>query len=382
MLKWPRTPELVPTSALTASAVNDARWNATVSAGQLRRADDRGGGGGARIAQQDRDPVQWPCDARWLPTDVLAHQHPFDRDQRILFDEPSHTYYVLRPNAIQPSSQGGEAAPALVARHPERYQTCPLSVTGLIASVFEPFLWPKQVSAAQIIRTMARNEAGCVAGTTMHAALECLLNSGVYSQDARIRPEMRLARERLVPWLAQHDLVPYRTEPTVYLHLDRHVLCGSVDLVARHRATGEFWILDWKRSKKDFTPDEGAQYKQYGRFPPFDGLVANSLNKYSIQLHLYRLMLQPYGIDVPLANMRIVRLHVDKGFDCIRVESRYEAHARWLIEHYDACLERAAENRANVAAAFAACGVTADMCRRAGVSSSDVAPGPAALSDS
>ena len=70
-------------------------------------------------------------------------------------------------------------------------------------------------------------------------------------------------------------------------------LAGTID--ALFLRNGILYILDWKTNGKLRTDSD----KNYSKlFPPFSDQWENEMNKYSIQLNLYKLMLAEYGIYV------------------------------------------------------------------------------------
>ena len=87
------------------------------------------------------------------------------------------------------------------------------------------------------------------------------------------------------------NLMPWRTEMLI-LH-EEYRIVGSVDAIFKDLATGKFIIIDWKRSKK---VDGRGGDKGYF---PLEKLKGNNLTKYSIQLSLYRYILETvYGLEM------------------------------------------------------------------------------------
>jgi hypothetical protein len=87
------------------------------------------------------------------------------------------------------------------------------------------------------------------------------------------------------------ELIPFRTEMLI-IH-EEYRIVGSVDAIFKNRQTGKFFIIDWKRSKK-----VDAKQGDKGYFP-LEHLKGNNLTKYSIQLSLYRYILETvYGLEM------------------------------------------------------------------------------------
>ena len=80
-------------------------------------------------------------------------------------------------------------------------------------------------------------------------------------------------------------------------------VCGTLDYLGWHKAKQELWVLDWKTSKKIGT-DQDSQYRRM--FGPFADLWDHEHNVYSLQISLYRLMLEAQFI--PTAGGAIVWL--------------------------------------------------------------------------
>jgi hypothetical protein len=304
--------------------------------------------GGARIGIFARC-VDWPCDARLLPTDALARAHPFERDRFITFDEASHVYHV-------------------------RGQKVPFSVTSVAHATFPPF------DAVEKIRNMSqrtrqekyagltdqeiaqawdrhRHNASTL-GTKMHAAIEVYLNTHYLSRDPAIAIEMRKVRRFVQEEIVNKELDVWRTEPIVFT--DQPLLAGSVDCLLRRRCDGKFVVMDWKRSKEikmtargsfgygySFKPKQpGGDPKAVhatphgvllGPDPGFELIENTNFHHYSLQLHLYRLIfMRHYHLDIPLEELYIVVFHPDQPGDDYEIKraAPYADKAQWLIDNY------------------------------------------------
>jgi len=85
------------------------------------------------------------------------------------------------------------------------------------------------------------------------------------------------------------DLQPYRTEWSIFSELLR--ISGTIDAVFRN-TKGEFILLDWKRSVVTYDEFDNAKF-------PIEHLKDNKFIQYSIQLNLYRQILEDfYGIRI------------------------------------------------------------------------------------
>lgn len=294
--------------------------------------------GDARISLGDRNKDVWPVDCLQLPTDSLARQNPFPQDSRIRFVEDTHLYYI----------DGVES---------------PLSVTGFIQAPFEHFdakakccelaerndgkyagMTPRQIARGWIENANMASQLG----TTMHAAVEIALNTGYWSLDPRIQPEMAMAKQFVQNEIVAKGLVPFRTEPIVFIDPQREpmgrMLPGSVDCVCRNPATGEYTVFDWKRAK-DLVKTNNGRFG-FGTAGPFVQDEAISFSKYSVQLHVYRYILQTYyGLVIPKENLYMVVFHPqNNNYVMFRAKDMSE-RIPWLLEHYDWCVEQYLANK-------------------------------------
>lgn len=140
-----------------------------------------------------------------------------------------------------------------------------------------------------------RDEAS-EAGTIMHANIEYFYNDLEVENDS---PEF----EQFLDFYKDHeDLEMYRTEWMIFSDVLR--LTGSIDAVFRNE-DGTLSLGDWKRSKeikfKAFDEDS------FGRFP-FQNLPDCNFYHYSLQLNLYRSILEKF-YNEKIKDMFLVVLH-------------------------------------------------------------------------
>lgn len=96
---------------------------------------------------------------------------------------------------------------------------------------------------------------------------------------------------------------PCRTEWRIYD--EKLKIAGSIDFVMKHVVTGQIMLLDWKRSAK---LSQITRF-QYG-YPPFSHLPNCPRSLYSMQLNVYRAILEKnYGLDI--TRMLLVAFHPD-----------------------------------------------------------------------
>lgn len=291
----------------------------------------------ARINVAERDPASWPYDCLWEPTDALANAHPFERDRRIRFEEGPHEYFV----------DGSAKAE-------------PISVTGFVGAPLGEFDAQAKLASMPADRKASKYGAGLTdrqiarmwgekgrtasrLGTKMHAAIEVAFNTGRWSLDPEIQPELAMARNFLEVEIKQAGLEVWRTEPTVFADLaDGTHLPGSVDCLCYDRARDEYTVMDWKRCPPIDVTVEGKF--GYGE-PPFNRCECIKFYKYSLQLHTYRYIFQKhYGLRIPPENLYMVSFHPASPSYCKLqaapladlVEHMFENH-RVYVEKARAC---------------------------------------------
>lgn len=302
---------------------------------------DASGGGAApaaRISVAERDVTAWPCDCLWLPTDAVAKAHPFERDSRIRFEEGPHLYYI-----------DGSKTPESI------------SVTGFVGAPLGEFDAQTKLASMSAdkkakygaglsdreIARMWKQDGNTAArlGTKMHAAIEVALNTGYWSLDPEIQPELRMAQNFVEVEIVQAGLEVWRTEPIVFGDFtDGTKLPGSVDCLCRDRVTGEFTVMDWKRCK----PIEMTVNGRFGHGePPFDRCECIKYYKYSLQLHTYRYIFEKhYGIRIPPENLYMVSFHPTAPSYCKLQAAPLANLVEHMFENHAVYVRKSAENKA------------------------------------
>lgn len=214
----------------------------------------------------------------------LKERHPFPREDRVTFYEADHSYFV---DGVR------------VAR----------SVTSLLheyATPFEPSRalacmkrrdWDAKREAMEqqglatsdhdILARWRRNgEVQSKRGTLLHHHAECLLNGVEVDEPS---PEFTQV-QALYRALLLRGMKAHRTELCVF-HCGLRV-AGQIDALFLD-AEGKLAIVDWKRVRNLRT--DGFDPLRY----PFDNLPDTNLWLYSLQLNLYRYILESeYGLAV------------------------------------------------------------------------------------
>ena len=171
----------------------------------------------------------------------LVTKNRHERDARITFYEPTHTY------TIDGSSDKVISGTKFLHEFFGHFDA-PATIKKMMKSP----KWPSSPyygqTAAEIEKGWSdKGKAASEAGTAMHLGIEQYLNG---AEDI-IVPEVKASPEwqQFMNFWAKEgpDLEPYRTEWEVWSK--EHLLCGSIDMVFRRKSNGKFLIYDWKRSK-------------------------------------------------------------------------------------------------------------------------------------
>lgn len=205
----------------------------------------------------------------------LNLKNPHPRDREIQFEGSSHRYTL---NKGQPF----------------------VSVSTLYNRFFPKFdeqYWAEQVAKNQgrekedILREWeVKRIKSSKNGHYVHQIIEKYLNGeGIIDNN---KYEFKHFLEFEKDFKAEFGLEPYRTEWIVWD--DELWVAGTMDAVYKDK-DGKFFIVDWKTNGKlDWV-------NKYGEtaFPPFDHISNSELDKYSLQLSMYRVILEgKYGIKI------------------------------------------------------------------------------------
>jgi hypothetical protein len=224
---------------------------------------------------------------------ILERKNRHSRDERIVFDEEPHIYYL-------------DSEPVKT------------SVTTLVHQYFSTF------NADLIISRMMRGknwesskyfgmtadeikqqwkDAGNNAthhGTIMHKAIECFYNDEPPEQESAIQTVEYKQFEKFQDD-HKNKLRAYRTEWMVYD--EEHDLAGSIDMVFENIDDGTLSVYDWKRSKEIKTKNSYAKGV---------GVMSNlpdcNYIQYSLQLNIYKYILETKYNKV-IRDMFLVVMH-------------------------------------------------------------------------
>lgn len=214
----------------------------------------------------------------------MRHNHNLEskldyfRDPNFVFDEESHTYSYLNP---------------LTGRPVQTFQ----SVTGFLGQFKKPFdsdriagmVAKKRGTSKRVVLAEWKeiSDTALFLGTNVHKWIEDYYN-GLNptlplneSEQDRVNKFLSLYKEKL------HKFTPIHQEFRLFSR--KWGLAGTLD--ALFGLNSRRYVGDWKTNKK-FTTDDDTEGRKQKLLYPFEDMWDNSLNGYSIQLSLYRLMLQ------------------------------------------------------------------------------------------
>lgn len=223
---------------------------------------------------------------------MLTDNNGHDRDNRITFDEPTHTY------SVDGSSDGYISVTILIHK---LFQ--PFNADMIISKMMQSRKWPDSPYFGMTREAIKQKwdlngKEASSAGTFMHAQIENFYNQQEHHTDS---DEWKLFKK----FKSDHpDWEPYRSEMIVFA--EDLKLAGSIDMLYKNEE-GEIIMVDWKRSKE-------IKYKndyQKGMHALTKCLDDCNYNHYSLQLAIYTKLLKEY-YDMDVVACYLVVLHPDQ----------------------------------------------------------------------
>lgn len=200
------------------------------------------------------------------------------KDPNFVFNEELHTYSYLNPETGKPV---------------QTFQ----SVTGFLGQFKKPFdsdfiagiVAKKRAVSKKVVLAEWKeiSDIALVLGTNVHKWIEDYyngLNPALPTDEReldRVNKFLDLYHTKL------HKFTPIHQEFRLFSR--KWGLAGTLD--ALFGLNDGRYVGDWKTNKK-FTTDQDSEGRKQKLLYPFEDMWDNSLNGYSIQLSLYRLMLQ------------------------------------------------------------------------------------------
>lgn len=263
--------------------------------------------------------VRWPTLVSVWNWAELVHGMQVDSDEDDPHQKPpSYGDYVRRtkPNVAASWDEMGESwkgTPYKRDMHARyaRWRDEPTKTTDRFCELFRTQVeqrimlrMPPFISAQDVAESWPRF------GTRMHLDIENFINDGSVPEDPYYEfcQFMRFKHERLV------GQTPFRTELTMSLPELR--VGGQCDFVAR-KSNGRYVLYDWKRTAS-LLAKPGSSTKPM--LQPWSHRLSTMLSVYTVQLNLYRVMLERGGIHVD--EMYLVCFHpaLAKPYEVVPIE--------------------------------------------------------------
>ena len=254
--------------------------------------------GGARGAVSISDVADWRLDddafraSFRLPTcrekyEFLARMHPHVRDDRIIFEEEAHKYFV-----------DGAEIPCSVTTMLKEYEHS-FDADAVLMNMRrdrregERYRLPDgRLQTDEEVKAMwhRNGQVASNRGTLLHYHAEQHLNNRLVSPPHSVEFGQFLVYER--DEICAGGYVPWRTEFSMFSEEMR--IAGQADLIAYNERTGTYAIFDWKCSK------EISYHNRFNNMkPPLSHLTGCNFNKYALQLNIYKYILESeYGLTI------------------------------------------------------------------------------------
>lgn len=235
-----------------------------------------------------------------LPWQRLAVVNKHPRDDRISFEESTHTY------TIDGTREGWTSCTGFIHGFFEDFNP-----DAVISKMMASRNWPNSkyfgMSADEIKKQWSDSGTeASAAGTRMHEDIERYNNADPVGNLAgdNYEPNPSDEWDYFLAYEKKHriprGLRPFRTEWLVFKEDIK--LAGSIDMVYKKR-DGTLAIYDWKRAK-----EMKIENSYQTGLPPIDNLPDTNYWHYSLQLNIYRRILEElYGAVV--SELALVVLH-------------------------------------------------------------------------
>lgn len=219
---------------------------------------------------------------------MLSQVNSHPRDRRISFVDSTHTY------TLDNSSKDVTSCTTFISAFFKPFKADE-AITNIMKSekyLNDPTYKYFNKSSDQIKKEWDNSRD---AGTFLHGQIEDFLNGVEVKNESK-------EYNYFQTFSKDHShLSPYRTEWKIYTEILR--ISGAIDAVYKDSSDGTFTLFDWKRSPVSYDNFQNAK-------EPIQHLSDNTFNKYSLQLNLYRQILED-RYDVKVKDMFIIELHPD-----------------------------------------------------------------------
>lgn len=225
------------------------------------------------------------------PPTHLKEKNPHPRDDRILFDEPTHTYTI----------DGDSNYMSVTTFNHKLFEE--FDADKIIANMRKSRNWVNSKYYGQTdveIKALwdANRDNAAQAGTKMHYDIECYYNECPNENDSIEYQYFMNFRD------AFPELKAYRTEWTVF-H-EELKLAGSIDMVFENEQ-GDLLIYDWKRSKEIV---KTSTWNKFSNNETISHIPDTNYWHYCLQLNTYKAILEA-KYDKKVVGLYLVCLHPD-----------------------------------------------------------------------
>ena len=220
---------------------------------------------------------------------------PHPRDERITFDEESHTY-------TWDGDRKKMSATSFVAMFYDKFDE-ETTIQNIVSRELYPTDKYYGMTAEQIADLWAElRETGSRLGSLLHAQIEDFYVKGeipgepIDGWDNFVQFEEELDKERYIP---------YRAEWCIYSEISG--VPGMIDMIYYDKQNDSYVVCDWKRCKCI----SDATFQQEYMYPPVNSVKASTLGKYTLQVNYYTWVLEKhYGLNV--TEICVVNVHPNR----------------------------------------------------------------------
>mgnify|MGYP001186682857 CR=1 FL=1 len=254
-------------------------------------------------------------------------------DDRIVFEEASHTYYVDGQKVpksvtkfVKEVTRDDFDGTLIIERNLASWRAKPASkYFDLIDGLDD------QSATAAILEEW--NGAGRI-GTSLHKRMEGLLNGEEDVSDNKTDTEFETLKAFLSESLFGQELEPLRTELSVFYEQDDGTVpvAGQIDALFVDKSN-EMVLIDFKRTAHDLSSG-AVPFKGKTCSWPLEGHYANDFTKYSLQQSFYAVMVeQRMGIPIP-ANKRFLLQVPPGGTQCNLIPCAcFDEEVKQILDH-------------------------------------------------
>ncbi|MEC8097632.1 MAG: hypothetical protein VX074_00550 [Bacteroidota bacterium] len=251
----------------------------------------------------------------------LSKINHHNNDDKISFDEDTHTYFV---NGEKVNFSVTEIVEKFFPKFDSEYWSNYKAKEKLNHLKFYDEDTLQKTKSEILLEWDNKRKISSEKGSLLHKQIENYYNKAESKIDVE---EFKYFLDFLKTY---PKLKPYRTEWQIY---DSSLsLAGTIDMVYK-KNNGELFLFDWKRSKKilDVNGKILSNHYEYG-LEDLSHIGASSFNKYCLQLNIYRKILEN-NYDKKISSMNILVLHSKYDTYCHLKVPKMEEEALFLIKN-------------------------------------------------